>query len=118
MVADAEQILNGVPGGKAITPNGILKRYGFIPSRLAGAVAKEALFTRGASQMDPEATLEYQAAEQAMNQRSGVYGGYNPNMKHEQCEVGATACDICNGLICRGLLLRGVHGRRPDPPCC
>ena len=44
--------------------------------------------------------LEYQAAlNQAMNQRSGVYGGYNPNMNMNNAG-GCNACDVCNGLIC------------------
>ena len=52
-----------------------------------------------ACQMDP-GNPEYQAAlNQAMNQRSGVYGGYNPNMNMNNAG-GCNACDICNGLIC------------------
>ena len=52
-----------------------------------------------ACQMDP-GNAEYQAAlNQAMNQRSGVYGGYNPNMSTSGVG-GCNACDMCQGLIC------------------
>ena len=34
-----------------------------------------------------------------MNQRSGVYGGYNPNMSTSGVG-GCNACDMCQGLIC------------------
>ena len=76
-IADAEQILNGVPVESRnaewyFLKGTVLYRRGWLEE------AKEH-FTR-ACQMDP-GNPEYQAAlNQAMNQRSGVYGGYNPNM--------------------------------------
>lgn len=92
-IADAEQILNGVPA------DGRNAEWNF----LKGTV----LYKRGwldeaynhfarASQMEP-GNMEYRSAmNQVMNQRSGGYGGYNPGGQMGGC----TACDICNGLIC------------------
>ena len=60
--------------------------------------------------------LEYQAAlNQAMNQRSGVYGGYNPNMNMNNAG-GCNACDICNGLICADCCCECMGGDLI--PCC
>ena len=51
-----------------------------------------------ACQMDP-GNPEYSAAlNQAMNQGSGVYGGYNPNMNMNA--GGCNACDVCSTLYC------------------
>ena len=60
--------------------------------------------------------LEYQAAlNQAMNQRSGVYGGYNPNMNMNNAG-GCNASDICNGLICADCCCECMGGDLI--PCC
>ena len=51
-----------------------------------------------ACQMDP-GNPEYSAAlNQAMNQGSGVYGGYRPNMNMNA--GGCNSCDLCSSLIC------------------
>jgi molecular chaperone DnaJ len=92
-LADAEQILDGVP------PESRSAEWYF----LKGTV----LYKRGwlneayedltrACQMDPS-NDEYRAAlNQLGNQRSGMYGGYNPNvpMNTGNC----TGCDICTSL--------------------
>ena len=74
-IADAEQILNGVPA------DGRDAEWHF----------------SSACQMDPN-NMEYRAAmNQAINQRNGVYGGYNPNI---QTVGGCSFCDICATAIC------------------
>ena len=95
-IADAEQLLNGVPVESRnaewyFLKGTVLYRRGWLEE------AKEH-FTR-ACQMDP-GNPEYQAAlNQAMNQRSGSYGGYNPNMNMNHVG-GCNTCDVCNTLIC------------------
>ena len=95
-IADAEQLLNGVPVENRnaewyFLKGTVLYRRGWLEE------AKEH-FTR-ACQMDP-GNPEYQAAlNQAMNQRSGAYGGYNPNMNMNRVG-GCNTCDLCNTLIC------------------
>ena len=111
-IADAEQILNGVPVESRnaewyFLKGTVLYRRGWLEE------AKEH-FTR-ACQMDP-GNPEYQAAlNQAMNQRSGVYGGYNPNMNMNNAG-GCNACDICNGLICADCCCECMGGDLI--PCC
>lgn len=95
-VADAEQILNGVPaeGRNAewyFLKGSVLFRRGWLEE------AKDH-FSR-ACQMDPS-NMEYRAAlNQAMNQRSGSRGGgYNP---YSTAGVaGCSSCDVCSSLIC------------------
>ena len=94
-VADAEQILNGVP------TSGRDAEWYFLKGTI--------LYKRGwleeaynhfstACRMDPN-NREYQAAmNQANNQRSGVYGGYNTTRR--TAAGGCTPCDICNAMIC------------------
>ena len=95
-IADAEQLLNGVPVESRnaewyFLKGTVLYRRGWLEE------AKEH-FTR-ACQMDP-GNPEYQAAlNQAMNQRSGAYGGYNPNMNMNRVG-GCNTCDVCNTLLC------------------
>ena len=93
-IADAEQILNGVPAQSRnaewyFLKGSVLYRRGWLEE------AREH-FTR-ACQMDP-GNAEYTAAlNQATNQRSGVYGGYSPNMR--QNGGSCNSCDICSNLI-------------------
>ena len=95
-IADAEQLLNGVPVESRnaewyFLKGTVLYRRGWLEE------AKEH-FTR-ACQMDP-GNPEYQAAlNQAMNQRSGSYGGYNPNINMNRVG-GCNTCDVCNSLLC------------------
>ncbi len=92
-IADAEQILNGVPteGRNAewyFLKGTVLYRRGWLEeayNHFAHAV-----------QMDPQ-NPEYQAAMNQLNaQRRGAYGGYHPNMQHRGC----SGCDVCTGLLC------------------
>ena len=92
-LADAEQILDGVP------PDSRSAEWYF----LKGTV----LYKRGwlneayddlarACQMDP-GNEEYRVAlNQLSSQRSGMYGGYNPNVSMNN--GGCTGCDICTSL--------------------
>ena len=94
-IADAEQILNGVPPERRnaewyFLKGSVLYRRGWLEE------AKDH-FSR-ACQMDP-GNAEYSAAlNQAMNQGSGVYGGYRPNTNMNA--GGCNSCDVCSSLIC------------------
>ena len=94
-IADAEQILNGVPPQRRnaewyFLKGSVLYRRGWLEE------AKDH-FSR-ACQMDP-GNPEYSAAlNQAMNQGSGVYGGYRPNANMNA--GGCNSCDVCSSLIC------------------
>ena len=93
-LADADQILNGVPSDTRdaewyFLKGSVLYRRGWLEE------AKEHFYR--ATQMDPE-NMEYRSAyNQAMSQRSGYRGGYNPNMSNTG---GCNTCDLCQGLIC------------------
>ena len=94
-IADAEQILNGVPPERRnaewyFLKGSVLYRRGWLEE------AKDH-FSR-ACQMDP-GNPEYSAAlNQAMNQGSGFYGGYRPNTNMNA--GGCNSCDLCSSLIC------------------
>ena len=95
-IADAEQLLNGVPVESRNAEWYFLK--GTVLYRRGWLAEAKDHFTR-ACQMDP-GNPEYQAAlNQAMNQRSGSYGGYNPNMSMNHVG-GCNTCDVCNTLLC------------------
>ncbi len=95
-IADAEQLLNGVPVESRNAEWYFLK--GTVLFRRGWLEEAKEHFTR-ACQMDP-GNPEYQAAlNQAMNQRSGAYGGYNPNMNMNRVG-GCNTCDVCNTLLC------------------
>ena len=95
-IADAEQILNGVPNDKRNAEWYFLK--GSVLYRRGWLEEAKNHFTR-ACQMDPS-NMEFRAAlNQSMNQRSGAYGGYNPNMQRNYAG-GCSTCDMCQGLIC------------------
>ncbi len=93
-IADAEQILNGVP------MDGRNAEWYFLKGTVLykrGWLEEAANHFSRACQMDPS-NPEYRAAmNQVVNQRSGRYGGYNPNM---QGTGGCNACDVCSSLIC------------------
>ncbi len=108
-IADAEQILNGVPsdGRNAewfFLKGTVLYKRGWLDEAYNH-------FTR-ASQMEP-GNIEYRSAmNQVMNQRNGGYGGYNPAGQTGGC----TTCDICNGLICADCCCECMGGDLI--PCC
>lgn len=93
-IADAEQILNGVPADRRnaewyFLKGSVLYRRGWLEE------AKDH-FSR-ACQMDP-GNGEYSAAlNQAMNQGSGMYGGYRSG--GGMSSGGCNACDMCTSLM-------------------
>ena len=108
-IADAEQILDGVP----------LERRDAEWYFLKGTV----LYRRGwldeayndfahACQMDP-ANMEYRAAfQQVINQRNGMFGGYNPNVPRYGA---AGECDLCTSLCLANLCCNCLGG---NMSCC
>ncbi len=94
-IADAEQILNGVPSEKRNAEWHFLK--GSVLYRRGWLEEARDHFSR-ACQMDPGNTEYSTAYNQAMSQRNGAYGGYNPNGNMRA--GGCTTCDMCQGLIC------------------
>ncbi len=109
-IADAEQILNGVPVESRnaewyFLKGTVLYKRGWIEEAYNHFVR--------ACQMDPN-NAEYRAAmNQATNQRSGVYGGYNPNVPNAG---GCTACDACSSLLCADCCCECMGGNLI--PCC
>ncbi len=109
-VADAEQILNGVPAARRnaewyFLKGSVLYRRGWLEE------AKDH-FSR-ACQMDP-GNAEYSAAlNQAMQQGSGMYGGYNPGTV---TTGGCNSCDMCSSLICADCCCESMGGDLI--PCC
>ena len=95
-VADAEQILDGVPAENRnaewyFLKGTILHSYG----RLEQAAA----YLSRACQMDPN-NLEYRAAfNQMNNQYSGYYGGYDPMAQSGNSDM-QQACNCCGNLMC------------------
>lgn len=93
-IADAEQILNGVPTDSRNAEWYFLK--GTVLYKRGWLEEAYNHFAR-ACDMDPS-NPEYSAAyNQIKNQRAGAYGGYNPNMPRQ---TGCTPCDMCAGLMC------------------
>lgn len=108
-IADAEQLLNGVPGERRnaewyFLKGSVLYRRGWLEE------AKDH-FSQ-ACRMDP-GNGEYSAAlNQAMNQGSGMYGGYSPNMAAGGCN----SCDMCSSLLCADCCCECMGGDLI--PCC
>lgn len=109
-VADAEQILDGVPpenrGAEWFFLKGtVLYKRGWLDEAYSD-------FAR-ACQMDPR-NAEYQAAfQQVTNQRNGMYGGYNPNVpQYGNC----SGCDVCTTLCAADLCCNCCGGGLG--PCC
>ena len=94
-IADAEQILNGVPQERKNAEWYFLK--GTVLYRRGWTEEAYKHFS-AAVQMDP-GNMEYRMAFNQINQqRGGFYGGYNPGTM--QNTTGCSACDVCSGLIC------------------
>lgn len=110
-IADAEQILNGVPPERRnaewyFLKGSVLYRRGWLEE------AKDH-FSR-ACQMDPGNGEYSSALNQAMNQGSGMYGGYNP---HRGMNTGdCNSCDLCSSLICADCCCECMGGDLI--PCC
>ncbi|MFI3207066.1 MAG: J domain-containing protein [Clostridia bacterium] len=95
-IADAEQILNGVPTERRNAEWYFLK--GSVLYRRGWLEEAKQNFAR-ACQMDPS-NMEYRSAlNQSMNQRAGAYGGYNPNMQRGYGN-NCNSCDMCSSLMC------------------
>lgn len=109
-IADAEQILNGVPVESRNAEWYFLK--GTVLYKRGWLEEAYNHFTK-ACQMDPN-NLEYRTAmNQVTNQRGGAYGGYNPNVPNGR---GCTACDACSSLICADCCCECMGGDLI--PCC
>ena len=109
-IADAEQILDGVPSeGRSaewfFLKGTVLYRRGWLDEAYNDFSA--------ACRMDP-ANAEYRAAfNQVTNQRSGMYGGYNPGVP-QYGNVGG--CDLCTSLCMADLCCNCLGGNMF--PCC
>jgi molecular chaperone DnaJ len=109
-IADAEQILDGVPPESRsaewyFLKGTVLYRRGWLEEAFND-------FSR-ACQMDPS-NAEYQAAyKQVSSQRSGSFGGYNPNVpQYNNCG----GCDLCTSLCMANLCCNCMGGGMY--PCC
>lgn len=109
-IADAEQILDGVPEENRNAEWYFLK--GTVLYKRGWLDEAYNHFNR-ACQMDP-GNPEYRAAlNQVTNQRNGAYGGYNPSYSRgESC----SSCDICSSLICADCCCECMGGDLI--PCC
>lgn len=109
-IADAEQILNGVPQQTRNAEWFFLK--GMVLYK-RGWMEEAVNHVSRASQMDP-GNPEYRAAMNQINsRRNGAYGGYNPNMRPVG---GCSGCDICSNLICADCCCECMGGDLI--PCC
>lgn len=109
-IADAEQILNGVPVERRNAEWYFLK--GTVLYKRGWLEEAYNSFSR-ACQMEPS-NAEYRAAmNQVINQRNGVYGGYNPNMAYTG---GCSTCDVCSSLLCADCCCECMGGDLI--PCC
>jgi len=109
-IADAEQILNGVPAEVRnaewyFLKGTVLYKRGWLEEAYNN-------FSR-ACQMDPN-NAEYRAAmNQVTNQRNGVYGGYNPDFSRTNS---CSSCDACSSLLCADCCCECMGGDLV--PCC
>ena len=94
-IADAEQILNGVPQDRRNAEWHFLK--GAVSAK-RGWYDDAFRYVSTAVQMDPNNAEYRMLYNQLNNSRNGAYGGYNPNMHVQQ--RGCTGCDVCSGLLC------------------
>lgn len=110
-IADAEQILNGVPSERRNAEWYFLK--GSVLYRRGWVEEAKSHFTT-ACQMDPNNAEYSSALNQAMNQGRGAYGGYTPNAYSNA--GGCNSCDICSSLICADCCCECMGGDLI--PCC
>lgn len=110
-IADAEQILNGVPPAQRNAEWYFLK--GTILYKRGWLEEAYNHFAQ-ACDMDPSNAEYSMAYNQLKNQRTGVYGGYNPNMPRRQGNC--SGCDVCSGLICADCCCECFGGDLI--PCC
>lgn len=94
-IADADQILSGIPTSSRDAEWFFLK--GTILYR-KGWTEQAYNHFQQACNMDP-GNSEYRAALNQMNaRRSGQYGGYNPTPQYSA--GGCSGCDVCTALCC------------------
>lgn len=111
-IADAEQILNGVPQDRRNAEWYFLK--GSVLYRRGWVEEARDHFGR-ACQMDPSNSEYASAYNQVMQAGRGAYGGYNPNMQNANAG-GCNSCDVCSGLICADCCCECMGGDLI--PCC
>ena len=110
-IADAEQILNGVPTDSRNAEWYFLK--GTVLYKRGWLDEATNHFSR-ACQMDP-GNPEYRAAfNQITGQRYGQYGGYNPQT--DTMNGGCSACDVCSSLMIADCCCECMGGDLI--PCC
>ncbi len=109
-IADAEQILNGVPSESRNAEWYFLK--GTILYKRGWLEEAYTHFERACA-MDPNNTEFRTAYNQVNAQRSGAYGGYNPNVGGRS---GCDACDVCTTLWCADCCCESMGGDLI--PCC
>lgn len=110
-IADAEQILNGVPTDSRNAEWYFLK--GTVLYKRGWLDEATNHFSR-ACQMDP-GNPEYRAAfNQITGQRYGQYGGYNPQT--DTMNGGCSACDVCSSLMIADCCCECMGGDLV--PCC
>lgn len=110
-IADAEQILNGVPTDSRNAEWYFLK--GTVLYKRGWLDEATNYFSR-ACQMDP-GNPEYRAAfNQITGQRYGQYGGYNPQT--DTMNGGCSACDVCSSLMIADCCCECMGGDLV--PCC
>lgn len=109
-IADADQILSGVPANNRDAEWYFLK--GTILYRKGWAEEAFSHFQTACS-MEPD-NMEYRGALNQMNQRrSGVYGGYNPAPSgNSECN----GCNVCTALCCADTCCECMGGDLI--PCC
>ena len=111
-IADAEQILDGVPLGRRDAEWNFLK--GTVLLKKGWTQDAYNCFQTACS-MDP-GNLEYrQALNYAQSRRSGAYGGYNTGAP-QTTAGGCSSCDICTGLCCADTCCECMGGDLI--PCC
>lgn len=109
-IADAEQILDGVPPDRRnaewyFLKGTVLYRRGWLEEAF-NDISR-------ACQMDP-GNSEYQTAlKQISAQRNGSFGGYNPNVPQYG---GCSGCDLCSSLCAAQLCCDCMGGGMY--PCC
>lgn len=111
-IADAEQILDGVPSHSRDAEWYFLK--GTILLKKGWTQDAYNCFQTACS-MDPS-NLEYrQALNYAQSRRSGAYGGYNTGAPQSNAG-GCSGCDVCTALCCADTCCECMGGDLI--PCC
>lgn len=108
-IADAEQILDGVPMPGRDAEWHFLKGTVLLKKGWGDEAFKH--FTT-ACNMDPDNPEYRQALSYVQSRRNGSYGGYNTAHTNSGCST----CDICSGLLCADCCCECCGG--DIIPCC